>query len=70
MSAAQTDNGRVLGWGFAGLAAASFVLIVLGALVRAHGAGLACPDWPLCFGERSSGAIVCSRLVSRSASRL
>jgi len=24
---------------------------VLGALVRAHGAGLACPDWPLCFGE-------------------
>lgn len=26
-------------------------LIVLGALVRAHGAGLACPDWPLCFGE-------------------
>lgn len=26
-------------------------LIVLGALVRSHGAGLACPDWPLCFGE-------------------
>jgi cytochrome c oxidase assembly protein subunit 15 len=26
-------------------------LIVLGALVRAHGAGLACPDWPLCFGQ-------------------
>ncbi len=25
--------------------------IALGALVRAHGAGLACPDWPLCFGE-------------------
>jgi cytochrome c oxidase assembly protein subunit 15 len=25
--------------------------MVLGALVRAHGAGLACPDWPLCFGE-------------------
>ena len=24
---------------------------MLGALVRAHEAGLACPDWPLCFGE-------------------
>jgi len=42
---------RAPAWGFAGLAAASFVLIVLGASVRAHGAGLACPDWPLCFGE-------------------
>jgi heme A synthase len=29
----------------------TFGLIVLGALVRAHEAGLACPDWPLCFGE-------------------
>lgn len=28
-----------------------FALIVLGALVRANDAGLACPDWPLCFGE-------------------
>lgn len=34
-----------------GLVAATFSLIVLGALVRAHGAGLACPDWPLCFGK-------------------
>jgi cytochrome c oxidase assembly protein subunit 15 len=33
------------------LAALATGLIVLGALVRAHGAGLACPDWPLCFGE-------------------
>ncbi|MGI9431363.1 MAG: COX15/CtaA family protein, partial [Myxococcota bacterium] len=37
--------------GFFALAALTYVLIVLGALVRAHGAGLACPDWPLCFGE-------------------
>jgi cytochrome c oxidase assembly protein subunit 15 len=36
---------------FAALAALTCGLIVLGALVRAHGAGLACPDWPLCFGE-------------------
>jgi cytochrome c oxidase assembly protein subunit 15 len=35
---------------FALLAALTYLLIVLGALVRAHGAGLACPDWPLCFG--------------------
>jgi cytochrome c oxidase assembly protein subunit 15 len=37
--------------GFAALLAAVVGLITLGALVRAHGAGLACPDWPLCFGE-------------------
>ena len=29
----------------------TYFLIVLGALVRAKGAGLACPDWPLCFGQ-------------------
>lgn len=42
---------RALGIGFLSLAGVTYVLIVLGALVRAHGAGLACPDWPLCFGE-------------------
>src|SRR5262245_18536756 len=42
---------RGLSVGFGLLVAATFVLIVLGALVRAHGAGLACPDWPLCFGR-------------------
>jgi cytochrome c oxidase assembly protein subunit 15 len=36
---------------FAVLVGATQVLIVLGALVRAHEAGLACPDWPLCFGD-------------------
>jgi heme A synthase len=40
-----------LAWGFFALVATAFCLIVLGALVRAHEAGLACPDWPLCFGE-------------------
>jgi heme o synthase len=32
-------------------AAATFVLIVIGGLVRATDSGLGCPDWPLCFGE-------------------
>jgi cytochrome c oxidase assembly protein subunit 15 len=41
----------ILATGFAALVAAAAGLMVLGALVRAHGAGLACPDWPLCFGE-------------------
>jgi cytochrome c oxidase assembly protein subunit 15 len=42
---------RSLANGFAVLAGATLVLMVVGALVRAHGAGLACPDWPLCFGS-------------------
>jgi len=29
----------------------TFMLIVLGATVRSMGAGLACPDWPLCHGK-------------------
>ena len=37
--------------GFGVLAALTFCLIVVGALVRANDAGLACPDWPLCYGE-------------------
>lgn len=36
---------------FVGLAAVTWTLLVFGASVRVHGAGLACPDWPLCFGE-------------------
>jgi len=35
---------------YATLVALTAGQLVLGALVRAHGAGLACPDWPLCFG--------------------
>lgn len=34
-----------------GLVALTWFLLVFGASVRVHGAGLACPDWPLCFGK-------------------
>ena len=30
--------------------AMTFVLIVVGVIVRATGSGLGCPDWPLCHG--------------------
>ncbi len=42
---------RQLAAGFLALLGLTWGLMVLGALVRAHGAGLACPDWPFCFGE-------------------
>ncbi len=45
----QTSARLALGFQF--LVVLTFCLIVLGALVRANGAGLACPDWPLCFGK-------------------
>jgi heme A synthase len=48
---ASARGARRLARGWTLLLSASLGLIVLGALVRAHGAGLACPDWPLCFGE-------------------
>lgn len=51
IDAQSSLEARRLALGFLALAAVTYVLIVLGALVRAHGAGLACPDWPLCFGE-------------------
>lgn len=33
------------------LAGLTLVLIALGSYVRATGAGLSCPDWPLCYGR-------------------
>lgn len=33
------------------LVALTGFLLVFGSTVRVHGAGLSCPDWPLCFGR-------------------
>lgn len=33
------------------LAASTFVLLLIGGLVHATGSSLACPDWPLCYGQ-------------------
>jgi cytochrome c oxidase assembly protein subunit 15 len=49
---AGNDADRLrLARGFAVLSGLTYCLIVVGALVRAHDAGLACPDWPLCHGQ-------------------
>jgi cytochrome c oxidase assembly protein subunit 15 len=48
---AASNAARLLAIGFSVLTGVTFCLIVLGASVRANDAGLACPDWPLCFGE-------------------
>lgn len=37
--------------GFNVLAVVVYALLVFGATVRVHGAGLSCPDWPLCYGQ-------------------
>lgn len=53
-SRSETTTTAPGGWlsrGFFALSAVTFVLLVFGATVRVHGAGLSCPDWPLCFGQ-------------------
>lgn len=39
---------RRLAWA---TAIATYALVVLGGATKAYGAGLSCPDWPLCFGQ-------------------
>jgi cytochrome c oxidase assembly protein subunit 15 len=45
------DNPKRLSQAVLGLTVLTFLLIFLGGLTRAYGAGLACPDWPKCFGQ-------------------
>lgn len=47
--AAQSSGGSFVSLSLATVAA-TYVLIAVGSLVRAAGAGLGCPDWPKCFG--------------------
>ncbi|MET0772271.1 MAG: COX15/CtaA family protein, partial [Candidatus Limnocylindrales bacterium] len=30
---------------------ATFVMVVIGVIVRSTGSGMGCPDWPLCHGQ-------------------
>lgn len=47
----MSASARRLRWAVTALVPVTYALLVFGSTVRAHGAGLACPDWPLCFGE-------------------
>ncbi|MBW2230125.1 MAG: COX15/CtaA family protein [Deltaproteobacteria bacterium] len=51
ISASRDATRLMLARGFGLLAALTLCLIIVGSLVRAHDAGLACPDWPLCHGQ-------------------
>lgn len=49
----RTRSGRVRAFArwSAATAAATYLLLLLGGVVSSSGAGLACPDWPLCHGR-------------------
>lgn len=50
MNSPHSVTATVLSRAFFALALVTWCLIAFGALVRAKQAGLACPDWPLCYG--------------------
>ena len=54
VSAIPEPVGRAPGrfrWLVVATVAATYLLIVIGAVVRVTGSGLGCPDWPLCYGR-------------------
>ena len=53
-SASPDSVGRASGrfwWLIVVTVVATYLLIVIGAVVRVTGSGLGCPDWPLCYGR-------------------
>ena len=53
-SATPEPGGRAPGrfrWLVVAAVIATYLLIVVGAVVRVTGSGLGCPDWPLCYGR-------------------
>jgi heme A synthase len=62
---AENAPGRALHQFALLVSGATFVLLLVGGLVHATGSSLACPDWPLCYGQvfpRMEGGILFEHL--------